>query len=74
MSNRPNILLFMTDEHDAATCGCDNAPGEWHNLAYEPEHATRIERMHRSLVEELGEEPNQTELRARAELDHGYRD
>ncbi len=43
-------------------------PGEFRNLAALPEHATRIAQMHAALVRELGEEPDATEARCRADF------
>lgn len=47
-------------------------PGELHNLAAQPQHADRIVAMHKTLVAELGQDPNQIEQRSRAELAKGY--
>lgn len=47
-------------------------PGEWHNLAGEPDHAQRVAVMHRALVSELGEEPDATEQRCRHDYARGY--
>jgi choline-sulfatase len=47
-------------------------PGELHNLAGHPEHEARREALHAALAAELGEEPDETELRCRAEIALGY--
>jgi len=47
-------------------------PDELRNLAGEPKHRRRIERMHVALVKELGEHPDETELRCRVETARGY--
>ena len=47
-------------------------PGEFKNLAAEPAHATRIAAMHKALIAELGEHPDQTERRCRADYAKGY--
>jgi choline-sulfatase len=47
-------------------------PGELDNLAVRPEQAGRIEELHAALVRELGEDPDETELRCRAEIARGY--
>jgi len=47
-------------------------PGEFHNLADDPKHAGRIERMHAAMLAELPEHPNQTEARCRTEIAKGY--
>jgi len=47
-------------------------PGEFNNLAENPEYGRRIERMHAALVAELGEDPDKTELRCRADYARGY--
>ncbi len=49
-----------------------NDPGELHNLAADPAQKDRIARMHAALVRELGEEPDRTELRCRADYARGY--
>jgi choline-sulfatase len=50
----------------------DDDPGEFENLAGDPEYRSIIERMHRMLVAELGEEPDVTEQRCRADYARGY--
>ena len=47
-------------------------PDELTNLADAPAHAERIAAMHRAMVEELGEEPDATEQRCRADFARGY--
>jgi len=47
-------------------------PGEFHNLAADPGQQDRIAEMHAALVRELGEDPDKTELRCRAECAKGY--
>ena len=46
--------------------------GEFVNLASRPEHQRRIEQMHAAMVEELGEHPDETEQRCRADYAKGY--
>ncbi|MEX0774232.1 MAG: sulfatase-like hydrolase/transferase [Phycisphaeraceae bacterium] len=48
--------------------------GEWTNLAAAPQQAGRVAQMHQSLVNELGADPEETELRCRHELARGYED
>ena len=47
-------------------------PNEFANLAARPEHKQRIEQMHEALVKELGEHPDDTEPRCRAEYAKSY--
>lgn len=47
-------------------------PREWNNLADDPAQAERIASMHSALVAELGEEPQLTEARCRADYAAGY--
>jgi len=47
-------------------------PGEFNNLAGLAEQKARITAMHNFLVNELGEDPDQTELRCRADYAAGY--
>ena len=47
-------------------------PQEFHNLAGDPAHKDRITRMHALLLGELGEDPDVTEQRCRADLAKGY--
>ncbi len=50
----------------------EDDPGEFTNLAALPEHRTRLRTMHRALIEELGEDPDSTEARCRADYARGY--
>src|SRR5512143_1470804 len=59
--------LFMTFSIEPE---CD--PGEFRNLAKEPAHLSHIETMHAAPVKELGEHPDETELRCRTETACGY--
>ena len=47
-------------------------PGEFHNLASDPNQKDRIQKMHAALVKEIGEDPDKTELRCRADYRRGY--
>lgn len=47
-------------------------PGEFNNLASLPEHRERLETLHAALLEELGEDPEDTERRCRADYVKGY--
>lgn len=47
-------------------------PGELHNLASAPDQRERISKMHAMLVKEIGEDPDKTELRCRADNAKGY--
>jgi len=47
-------------------------PGEFNNLAGQPEYAERVEAMHEFLVRQLGEDPEQTEQRCRDDYEVGY--
>jgi len=47
-------------------------PGELKNLSGMPEHQERIAALHARLIEELGEDPEETELRCRADYARGY--
>jgi choline-sulfatase len=47
-------------------------PGEFHNLAARPEQKALIEKLHAALVKELGEDPEKTEQRCRADFAKGY--
>ena len=47
-------------------------PGEFTNLAAAPGQAERIKAMHAALLAEVGEDPDKTELRCRAEYAKGY--
>jgi choline-sulfatase len=46
--------------------------GEFRNLARESAERARVEKMHRELVKELGEDPEETERRCRADYARGY--
>ncbi len=50
----------------------DADPGEFNNLASDPAHKERVEKMHAQLVRELGEDPDETELRCRSDYAKGY--
>jgi len=47
-------------------------PDELHDLARAPEHRRRLDSMHAALLRELGEHPDVTEMRCRAETSRGY--
>jgi arylsulfatase A-like enzyme len=47
-------------------------PGEFKNLAQAAEHKALVGRLHAALAGELGEDPEKTELRCRAEIAKGY--
>jgi len=47
-------------------------PGEFKNLAAVPAHADRVAAMHNALIAELGEHPDETEKRCRADYAKGY--
>ena len=47
-------------------------PGEFHNLAAQPEQKALIEKLHAALVKEMGEDPEKTERRCRADYAKGY--
>jgi len=47
-------------------------PGEFTNLASRPDQKERTGQMHAALVKELGESPDETELRCRADYAKGY--
>lgn len=49
-------------------------PGEFHNLASRPEQTALIEKLHAALVKEIGEDPEATEKRCRADIAKGYGD
>jgi choline-sulfatase len=49
-------------------------PGEFHNLADRPGQKALIEKLHAALVKELGEDPEATEKRCRADIAKGYGD
>ena len=60
------IRRHATGPHELYNLQAD--PGELTNLAALPEHQNRIRTMHDALVNELGEEPEQTELRSRSDF------
>jgi choline-sulfatase len=47
-------------------------PGEFDNRAEDPEQAQRVETLHRELVHEVGEDPDDVDARCRAEVATGY--
>ena len=47
-------------------------PGEFTNLASQPQHAARIETMYQRVIKEIGGDPEETEQRARHQLAKGY--
>jgi len=47
-------------------------PGEFNNLAGKAEYKERVAAMHSALVKELGEHPDKTEQRCRADYARGY--
>jgi len=47
-------------------------PGEFNNMANNPEQSERISQMHAFLVNEIGENPDETEQRCRADYATGY--
>ena len=47
-------------------------PGEFRNLANDPSQKDRVQMMHAVLVAELGEDPDKTEQRCRADYQRGY--
>ncbi len=47
-------------------------PGEFNNLADQKKHEKRIDAMHKVLVKEIGEVPDETEQRCRADYAKGY--
>jgi choline-sulfatase len=48
-------------------------PGEFNNLANLKEHQQRVKAMHKALVKEIGEDPDKTERRCRADYAAGYK-
>ena len=49
-------------------------PGEFTNLAGQPQHQETIKRLHAALAKELGEDPEEIERRCRSDLARGYDD
>ncbi|MCX7045585.1 MAG: sulfatase-like hydrolase/transferase [Candidatus Sumerlaeota bacterium] len=47
-------------------------PGEFANLAGSPNHKERIGQLHAALIKEIGEDPDKTEQRCRADYAKGY--
>jgi choline-sulfatase len=47
-------------------------PGEFNNLAYRKKYEQRVRAMHEALVKEIGEDPDKTERRCRADYAAGY--
>ena len=47
-------------------------PEEFHNFASLPQHKALIEKLHAALVKEVGEDPEVTERRCRADIAKGY--
>lgn len=47
-------------------------PGEFNNLANDPEHAQLMESIHQRMLDELGEHPDETEQRCLADYAKGY--
>ena len=50
----------------------DDDPGEFSNLAAAPAQQTRVAELHAALLAELGEDPEATEQRCRADYARGY--
>ncbi len=50
----------------------DEDPGEFENLADDPAYQPVVTEMHAMLLEELGEDPDVTEQRCRADYERGY--
>jgi len=48
-------------------------PGEFNNLANDPQRKSRIEKMHAALIKQVGEHPDKTEMRCRADFAKGYK-
>jgi len=49
-------------------------PGEFRNLAGQPDQQALVRKLHAALVKELGEDPEVTEKRCRADIAKGYGD
>jgi len=47
-------------------------PGEFKNLAENPDQKERVAQMHAALINEIGEHPDKTELRCRADYERTY--
>jgi len=47
-------------------------PGEFHNRASDAAQAARLAAMHAAIIRELGDGPEEIELRCRADLARGY--
>jgi arylsulfatase A-like enzyme len=47
-------------------------PGEFDNLAGQSRYSKRLSAMHAALIEEIGEDPDATERRCRADYARGY--
>ena len=47
-------------------------PGEFRNLTIDPAFAPLLSELHAALVREIGEDPEETEARCRADLARGY--
>jgi len=45
---------------------------EFHNLAKDAAHKPQVEKLHAALVKELGEDPEESERRCRADYAKGY--
>jgi len=58
----------MNDKHgpERELFNLEDDPGEWNNLAGDPDQASRMEGMHARLVAELGRDPEEAELECRA--------
>ena len=48
-------------------------PGEFNNLAKKAKYRDRLQTMHKTLVKELGEHPDETEQRCRSDYARGYK-
>jgi choline-sulfatase len=52
----------------------ESDPGEFQNLSGQPQHQETVRRLHAMLDKELGEDPEQSEKRCRADFAQGYDD